>query len=95
MAAPARTLVLVELLAGDADARRAAISWPLVPPGLRGLALLRSWAHCSGIPMARLDSRADMLQRHGICRPDRTVEPEALRVIEHLAADTMRRGRRS
>ena len=83
--------MLVELLAGNAEARRAVVSWPLVPPRAAGARMLEAWAKCSGIDVDVLESIADMLFSHSVCGPDRTVDPEALRIIQHIAADTLRR----
>jgi hypothetical protein len=87
-----RAAVLIDLLARDADARKAALSWPLVSRRLKGRAALTRWARCAGLSYTRIESLKDMLFEHRICLPDRTVDEEALRVIAHVAADTMRRG---
>lgn len=88
---PNRTAVLIELLARDADARKAVVSWPLVSRRLKGRNRLQRWARCSGLSVSRIESLKDMLFEHRICLPDRTVDPEALRIIAHVAAETMRR----
>lgn len=89
-----RTAVLVELLADNPNARRAVVSWPLVPKAARSRPrLLEAWAKCSGLDVDDVDAIADMLFSHAVCLPDRTVDPEALRIIQHLAADTLRRRR--
>jgi len=87
----ARTVVLVELLANSPEARRAVLSWPLVRAGGGRIAVLERWSRCAGVEYEALERVAGMLLRHGVCRRDRTVDPAALRIIEHLAAATMRR----
>ena len=88
-----RTAVLVELLAGNPDARRATVSWSLVPRRLRDAAMVSAWSKCSGLPRSQLELVAEMLLQHKVCLPDRTVDPEALRIIQHLAAETLRKRR--
>jgi len=90
MTDPARTAIAVLFLANDEDARRAAISWPLVPTGLSDRATVTAWSHASGVPRTRLRRLAVTLRRHGICREDRTLDPEAARVIQHVAAEALR-----
>lgn len=91
--APERAAVIIEMLAGDAEARRAAVSWPLVPKDLKGAKRLSAWSKASGISRSRLDRISDMLMAHGICREDRTLDPEAVPVLEHLAAEVLRKHR--
>lgn len=91
MDAKTRTAVLVELLARNADARAAVVSWPLVRGAGAGPAAIADWSRCSGIPRGRLVPVAQMLFRHAVCLPDRTVDPEALKIVEHVAAATLRR----
>lgn len=92
---PARTAAAVALLADDRDAQRMAISWHLVEPGLRDAAMRVAWARVSGVPLSVVSRRAAVLIGHGICREDRTVEPEADRVLQHLAAERLRAAQRS
>ena len=87
---PDRMAVLIELLARDPDARKAVISWPLVSRRLKGRSILTRWSRCSGLSYSRIESLKDMLFEHMVCLPDRTVDPAALRVIAHIAAETMR-----
>lgn len=83
--------MLVEILAHSPDARRAAVSWPLVPAGGDRRRMLKAWSRVSGLSIARVDAIGDMLFAHRVCLPDRTVDPDALRVIEHLAAEVLRK----
>ncbi len=94
MTDPARTAIAVMFLANDEEARRATLSWPLVPTGLSDRALVTAWSHASGVPKTRLRRLSVTLRRHGICRDDRTVDPEATRVIQHVAAETLRATKR-
>ncbi len=88
-----RTAVAVTLLADDEQARRLVISWPLVPRELEGRRVLVEWSKVSGVPISAVERLSVPLARHQICNPDRTVDPEALRVIAHVAADSLRSGR--
>ena len=90
MSAPSRAAIAVTFLADDAHARRAALSWPLLPEGLSERELLATWSRASGVPRSRLRRISDVLRGHGICRDDRTVDEEALRVIQHFAAESLR-----
>ncbi len=90
MSDPSRAAIAVTFLAEDADARRAVLSWTLLPPGLSERALLATWSRASGVPRSRLRRIADTLRGHGICRDDGTVDPEATRVIQHVAAEALR-----
>lgn len=88
--ATARTAAAVAILVEDRDAQRLAVSWHLVEPGLRDAALRIAWSRVSGVPLSVVSRRAEVLIRHGICREDRSLEPEAARVLQHLAAETLR-----
>ena len=45
-------------------------------------------------PRTRLRRIARTLRGHQICREDRTVDPEAMQVVQHLAAEQLRGGKR-
>lgn len=87
-----RTAVAVTLLFEDADARRLTLSWPLVEPHLRDTSLLVTWARVSGVPLSRVKRLSEVLLRHGLCREGRSIDPEALRVCQHFAAEQLRAG---
>ena len=89
-----RIAVAVTLLAEDPTARRLVVSWQLVPPKLTGRRMLRAWARLAGVDLAAVDRLAPGLQAHEICRPDRTIDPEAGNVINHVAAAMLRKGRK-
>jgi hypothetical protein len=91
----ARVAVCVTLLGDDPVARRLLIAWPLVAPELKDRALLVAWARAAGVAVSETVRRADALQRHGLCRPDRTVDEEAMKVVSHLAAHELRSTRRT
>lgn len=88
-----RALVMMEFLVDD-DARRVALSWPLIPPEMRGLKMHRRWAALAGVNLGRLELLAKMLQGHKICLPNRTLDPEAVKVLEHMAATAFRKRQR-
>lgn len=90
MADPSRTSVAVTLLLDDAEARRLIVSWPLVPPHLDGAAMVHAWSRRSGVALTRTIRLAEVLIAHGLCAPDRTVDPEAERVVAHVAAQALR-----
>jgi len=92
---PSRTATAVAVLAEDPDARRLVVAWPLVEAGLTDTALLVAWSRVSAVPLSRVRRLGEVLVRHGICRPDRTVDPEATRVVQHLAAEVLRTKNRS
>lgn len=97
MSDPARTAIAVTLLATDEPARRLVLAWALVPPGLRGARLLVAWSRLAAVPRLQTERLAHGLFAHQIVHEDRTVDPEALRVVQHVAAETLRstqRGRR-
>lgn len=90
MSDPTRTATAVTLLAGDEIARRMVLAWPLVGRELRDRALLVAWSKAAAVPLSELMRRADALRRHGLCRDDGIVDPEALRVVQHVAAQALR-----
>ena len=94
MSDASRAAVAVTFLADDEDARRAVLSWPLVPPGLSERGAISAWSRISGVPLTRMRRLADTLRRHELCREDRTVDPEASRVIQHVAAEALRTTKR-
>ena len=94
MSDASRAATAVTFLAEDEEARRAVLSWPLVPRGLSERALLSAWTRASGVPRSRLRRLSDALRGHGICRDDGTVDPEAIRVVQHLAAEQLRTSKR-
>jgi hypothetical protein len=93
MPEPKRAALLIEIFANDADARRAALCWSRVPPKLTGLRMLRAWAKCSGLDLSRVERVADVLRAHEICLPDRTLDAEAVPILEALAAEVLRKMR--
>lgn len=90
MTGASRTATAVTFLAEDDEARRLVVSWPLVPTELRDAAMLHAWSAASGVPLSRVQRLAQVLLRHELCRADGTVDPEALRVIQHVAAELLR-----
>jgi len=86
-----RTAVAVTLLAGDEAARRLVLSWPLVAVELKDRAVLAEWAKVAGISFSLTERLSHALFRHQVCLPDRTVDAEALKVVTHIAAATLRR----
>lgn len=83
-------MAVAVVLLTDPEARRAVVSWPLVPPGLKGRRRIEAWARVSGLPPHHLETISEMLLAHEICREDRSIDPDALRVIQHFAAETLR-----
>jgi hypothetical protein len=87
-----RLALAVEMLRDDPDARRAVLTWPSVPKELKKRAdIIEAWAKVSHIEETALDWLADALFAQKICLDDRTVDPMATRVIEHMAAEFLRR----
>jgi hypothetical protein len=91
---PERTTIAVTLLASDPVARRLVVSWPRVDPSLQDRAALVAWARLSGVPFSQVQRTGTVLLRQLVCREDRTVDPEAQRVCQHLAAEQLRVRRR-
>ncbi len=97
MSDAARTTAAVLLLVDDEAARRLLVSWPLVPARLAGKRMVAEWARVSGVPLVRTQRLAEALFAHQLVRADRTVDPEAARVVQHFAAERLRaaqKGRR-
>jgi hypothetical protein len=90
MTDPSRTATLTILLASDEPARRLAVSWPLVAGAAADAATIAEWAHVAGVPRSVAARAALVLFRHGVCRPDHTTDPEALRIVQHFAAEQLR-----
>lgn len=90
-AAAKRTVVLFEVLTSSPHVRRAALSWPLVPLGLKRIATLKKWSRVSGIGIDTLEEISEMLIAHDVCRADRTIDPEAERIMGHLVAEQLRK----
>lgn len=87
-----RLALAVEMLRDDPDARRAVLAWPYVPKEItKRKPLIEKWAEVSRVEEITLDSLADALFAQKICLEDRTVDPMATRVIEHIAAEFLRR----
>jgi hypothetical protein len=85
-----RTAVAVSVLARDEAARLLVLSWPLVPWQARDRELLLAWSRVSGVPLHQVERLFPVLTTHGLCREDRTADPEALRVCHHIAANYLR-----
>lgn len=81
-----RALLAVTLLAESEEARRLVVSWRLVPRDASGTDLLLTWARVSAVRYHEVERWAPVLEAHGICRADRTVDPDAMRAVKHLAA---------
>ncbi|MCG3134751.1 MAG: hypothetical protein HMLKMBBP_02112 [Planctomycetes bacterium] len=90
MSDPARTAVAVSVLAKSEPARMLVLAWPLVGPSLAARALLTEWARLSGLPVRQVERLGAVLRAHQLCREDRTVDPEATRVVNHVAAAYLR-----
>jgi hypothetical protein len=86
-----RTAVIVTLVSGDEHVRRLLVSWPLVPAGVSPRRSLVAWSRLSGVPLAHTERLARVLVGHGLVLDDRTVDPEAQRIVAHFAAATLRR----
>lgn len=92
-----RTATLTTLLADDPTLRKLVVSWPIVAPEFSGRVAIAEWSRVSGVARSRVERAAELLFRHQICRPDRTVDVEAVRIVSHYAAESLRgtqRGRR-
>jgi hypothetical protein len=89
-----RQATLTTLLADDAALRRLVVSWPLVAKELNERAAVAEWARVAGVARTRVERAAVVLFRHGVCRPDRSVDPEASRIVAHFAAETLRAAQR-
>lgn len=90
MSDPARVSVAVTFLADDPDARRLVLAWPTVEPGLRDSALTIAWVRASGVPASKVRRLGELLMRHQLVRDDRSIDPEAQKVIAHVAAQSLR-----
>lgn len=90
MSDPARTAVAVSVLAKSEPARLLVHSWPLVRPTLTGRAMYAEWARASGLALRQAERLGAVLLAHQLCRADRTVDPEATRVVNHVAASYLR-----
>ncbi len=86
-----RAAVLYEVLAKGPDVRRAALSWHLVKPGLKGIKLLKAWSRASGVGVDALEDIEPMLRLHRICLDDRSLDADAGKILKHFAADGLRR----
>lgn len=86
-----KTATAVSFLATDEVARRMCLAWPLVPPELKDRQLLREWARLAGVSLSIAERTAYVLTKHHLVNDDRTLDPEASRVITHVAAATLRR----
>ncbi len=87
-----RLAIAVELLGNDPEARRAVLAWPLVPKELTNRDdIIEAWAKAAHVEDSALDWLADALFAQEICLDDRTVDPMATRVIEHIAAEFLRK----
>jgi hypothetical protein len=91
----ARTVTAVTLLADDSPARKLVVSWPLVPKELTGRPALVEWARLAGVALAHAERLSYVLFRHDVCREDRTVDPDAMKVVSHFAVETLRAAKRS
>lgn len=92
-----RTATLTTLLADDVVARKLTVSWSLVTGTPDAPATVAEWARAAGVARSAAARTAVVLFRHGVCRPDHTVDPEAARIVAHFAAESLRaaqRGRR-
>ncbi len=89
-----RTATLTTLLADDAALRRLVVSWALVTANAESRAALAEWSRVTGVPRSKVERDAVVLFRHGICRPDHTVDAEALRIVAHFAAESLRAAQR-
>ncbi len=86
----ARTAVAVSILAKDEQARLLVLSWPLVDPALVDREALLAWSRVSGVAVRQVERIAPVLFAHALCKQDRTVDAEALRVCQHVAANYLR-----
>ncbi|MCE9636449.1 MAG: hypothetical protein K8T90_12155 [Planctomycetes bacterium] len=86
----ARTAVAVSILAKDESARLLVLSWGLVEAALVDREALLAWSRVSGVAVRQVERIAPVLLAHGLCKQDRTVDPEALRVCQHVAANYLR-----
>jgi hypothetical protein len=84
-----RQATLTTLLADDAALRRL-----VVAKELNERAAVAEWARVAGVARTRVERAAVVLFRHGVCRPDRSVDPEASRIVAHFAAETLRAAQR-
>jgi hypothetical protein len=93
--AAGRVAVCVTVLADDAAARRMLVAWPLLPRELKDNMKLREWSRIAGVSFSVARRTAYVLQKHGLVRDDGSIDPEAARVVAHLAAEQLRnQGRR-
>jgi hypothetical protein len=86
----ARTAVAIAYLANDEPARRLVLAWPLLPKELKGRALLREWSRLAGVSLSIAERTTYVLTQHQLVRSDGTVDPEAMKVVTHLAATALR-----
>lgn len=100
MSDPTRTATLTALL-DSSEVRRMVVAWELVGGDPERPSALIEWSRASGVPYSAAKRIAIVLLRHGICRlhPEtraKTTDPEALRIVAHHAAASLRTpGRRS
>jgi hypothetical protein len=90
MSDPQRVATAVTLLGHCEAARRLVLSWPLVPAGLSRRKALVEWSRVSGVALAETQRLAEVLFAHALVREDRTVDAEATRVVQHVAAEQLR-----
>ena len=85
-----RAAIAVTLLGDDAEARRLCLAWPSVDHKLTARALHLAWGRRAGVAASRVARIAPALLGQGLCREDGTVDPEATRVLQHVAAERLR-----
>lgn len=90
MSDPTRTAIAVSVLARDEAARALVLSWSLVDPALEDRALLVAWSRVSGVAVRVVERLAPVLLGHGLVKQGGIVDPEALRVCQHVAANYLR-----
>ncbi len=71
------------------SAQRLAIAWPHVAEVMQERPdedTSAAWALCAGVPIVAAEKLGAVLLRHGLVREDGSVAPEAIAVMNALAA---------
>lgn len=91
----ARVAICVTLLADDTAARRMLVSWPLLSPDLKDRARLREWSRLAGVSFSVAERTSYVLERHHLVLDGGQIDPEAAKVLAHIAAAELRTTRRT
>jgi hypothetical protein len=85
-----RTATVTTLLHDHPVAQKLVVCWAIISGSPADSSTVIEWAAVAGVPRSTATRVAVMLFRNGICRADHTVDPAALRVVQHQAAERLR-----